>query len=95
MPDVSVFRDDFQIEQVLTKPPLICIEVLSSEDRRSRLQEKIDDCRTFGVPNIWVIDPESWSGWDASSGKWEKVARFQVEGTAVYVGLDELFASID
>jgi len=30
-------------EQILTKPPLICIEILSRDDRMSRLEERIDD----------------------------------------------------
>jgi Uma2 family endonuclease len=37
IPDVCVFSRDVPIEQVFTKPQLIAIEVLSPEDRRSRI----------------------------------------------------------
>jgi Uma2 family endonuclease len=35
IPDVCVFLRDQEIEQVPTKPPLVCIEILSPEDRWS------------------------------------------------------------
>jgi Uma2 family endonuclease len=95
IPDVCVFGVDFPIQQVFGAPPLICIEVLSPEDRRSRMQEKMNDYRAFGVANIWVIDPKTRAGWDVSTGDWIPVERFAVEGTPVYLALDELFASID
>jgi Uma2 family endonuclease len=37
IPDVCVFSRDVPIEQVFTRPQLIAIEVLSPEDRRSRI----------------------------------------------------------
>jgi Uma2 family endonuclease len=61
-PDVCVFKADFQIEQVLNKPPLICIEELSPEDRRSRMQEKIDDYRAFGVPTSGSLNRRPGAG---------------------------------
>jgi Uma2 family endonuclease len=44
-------------EEVFTHPPFLCIEILSPEDRASRVEHKIADYLAFGVPNIWVIDP--------------------------------------
>jgi Uma2 family endonuclease len=43
IPDVLVVRRDASREPVLTHPPLLVIEVLSSEDCMSRVQERIDD----------------------------------------------------
>lgn len=56
IPDVCVLvgRTD---EQVLTSPPFLCIEILSPEDRMSRVQDRIDDYFAMGVPNVWVVDP--------------------------------------
>ena len=39
-------------------PPLLCVEILSPEDRVSEMQERIDDYLAFGVPYVWVVDPE-------------------------------------
>jgi Uma2 family endonuclease len=53
IPDVCVTIGEPD-EDVFTAPPLICIEILSPEDRLTRLQEKIDDYLTFGVRHVWV-----------------------------------------
>ena len=60
IPDVCVIRSPRPIEKVFDKPPLIWIEILSAEDRPIRVNEKIRELREFGVPNIWVIDPETF-----------------------------------
>lgn len=39
------------------------VEVLSPEDRMSSMQQKIDDYLEFGVPYIWIIDPETRRGY--------------------------------
>jgi Uma2 family endonuclease len=49
--------------RVLTEPPLLCIEILSPEDRASRMEEKIDDYLNFGVGNVWLIDPRNRRAW--------------------------------
>ena len=95
IPDVSVFRRDLPLEQVFTYPQLIAIEVLSPEDRQSRLQQRIQDFIDFGVENIWVIDPKKRLGWDCGDGNWTRKERFEVAGSAIYLSVDELFARID
>jgi Uma2 family endonuclease len=94
IPDSCVYGNDFQVEQVFTRPPLICIEVLSPEDRHLRIQERITDYIHFGVKNIWVIDPQTQTGWDCSSGAWIPVGRFTVAGTEIELPLADLFASM-
>jgi hypothetical protein len=44
-------------EQVFTTPPFLVIEILSPEDRWSRLTRKLEDYFAMGCPNIWIIDP--------------------------------------
>jgi len=44
-------------EQILTKTPLLCIEILSPEDTISRTNRRVQDYLEFGVPVVWVIDP--------------------------------------
>jgi Uma2 family endonuclease len=46
-------------EEVFTEPPFLCIEVLSPDDRASRIERKIADYLKFGVRYIWVIDPRT------------------------------------
>ena len=44
-------------EQVFTTPPYLVIEILSPEDRWSRLTRKLEDYFAMGCPNIWIVDP--------------------------------------
>jgi len=95
IPDVCVFSRDVPIEQVFTRPQLIAIEVLSPEDRHSRVDARLNNFREFGVPNIWVVDPATRTGWDCSDGNWVRKERFEVAGSPIYLSLPELFAKIE
>jgi Uma2 family endonuclease len=56
IPDVCVVLGGTK-EKILTRPPFLCVEILSPEDRMSRVQDRIDDYFTMGVPNVWIVDP--------------------------------------
>ena len=56
IPDVCVVVGEPK-EQVLTRPPFLCVEILSPEDRMKRVQERIDDYLAMGVSYVWVLDP--------------------------------------
>ncbi|HTS76517.1 MAG TPA: Uma2 family endonuclease [Bryobacteraceae bacterium] len=66
VPDVCVVLGD-PGEQVLTKPPFICVEVLSPDDRMSRVEQRIDDYLAMGVPNVWVLDPQTRKAFTATA----------------------------
>jgi len=57
VPDVCVVCGPRPQEQIFTKPPFICVEILSLEDRMGRMQERTDDYLAFGVPHVWMINP--------------------------------------
>ena len=57
IPDICVIEGPKPVEQILTKPPFVCIEILSPEDRWPRTQQRIDDYLAMGVPYVWVLDP--------------------------------------
>jgi Uma2 family endonuclease len=95
IPDVSVWPRETKVQPVFNAPQLIAIEVLSPEDRHSRVQEKIEDYRQFGVPHIWIVDPVKRRGWDCSDGNWTQKTRFEATGSPVYLDLDELFKELD
>ena len=44
-------------DPVTITPPLLCVEILSPEDRLPRVAARMQDFLTMGVLNIWVIDP--------------------------------------
>jgi len=59
IPDISIYKDPAPRDPVFSTPPFIAIEILSSEDRMSRVRQKIDQYLVFGVPYVWVIDPNT------------------------------------
>lgn len=54
VPDICIVSLDQPVEQVLTRAPLACIEILSPEDTLRRMQDRIDDYRKLGVTSIWI-----------------------------------------
>ena len=58
IPDLCVFLTDPQ-QRVPSTPPFLCIEILSPEDRMSRLEVRINDYLAMGVDWVWVLDPET------------------------------------
>ena len=97
VPDVCLLRRDGPPDQVIQRPPLICIEILSPDDRLSRLDRKVDDYLRMGVENVWVIDPALRKGWVCSPSGWThpEDGRFSVPGTEIYVSLPEIFDALD
>jgi Uma2 family endonuclease len=97
VPDVCVLRSSDPFVPIIHKAPLICIEVLSPEDRIQRMQERIDDYAEMGVEHIWLIDPISRHAWIATpDGSHTRVeAEFAVPGTPIRIVLAELFSEFD
>lgn len=98
IPDVCVVRSDAPIELILRTPPVLCVEVLSPEDRFSRIQARVQEYQRMGVEHVWVIDPESREIWTAEG----MAGLVPLEGTEVRVpGVDavmtlaEIFEEID
>lgn len=63
VPDVIVVRGGRPSGRIITSPPEVAVEVLSPEDRAADVQDKIDDYLQFGVPVVWLIDPERQRAW--------------------------------
>ena len=80
-------------EKILTKPPFLCIEVLSPEDRLSRVMVRVKEYLTMGVPYIWVFDPETKRAYDASAGDLREVGDLLATGDPrIEIRLAEVFA---
>ena len=66
VPDICVMAKD-PGEEVFTTPPFLCVEVVSPDDRLSRMQEKIKDYLAMGVRYVWVVDPYLGTAWTHTS----------------------------
>jgi Uma2 family endonuclease len=97
VPDVCVMRREVPKEQVVTRPPLICIEILSPEDTLGRTRQRVDDYLNFGTEHVWIVDPESRKAFVCTkTGMQEPEGGvLVVSGTEIRVVLSELFAELD
>jgi Uma2 family endonuclease len=92
VPDVVVTRGKPD-EQILTKPPVLCIEILSPEDRLSRLNRRVQDYLEFGVPVVWVVDPAEKIVWIYRRNGLERATgeAIKLDGTSIEVPFSEIF----
>ena len=63
IPDVTVIRLSQEQGEIFTSPPHLCIEILSKDDTMQYMQQKIDDYLNFGVPYVWIINPQNRKGY--------------------------------
>ena len=79
-----------------TEPVLLCVEILSPEDRLGAMLAKCEHYHEWGVPFCWVIDPVKRVAWEYSSGG--EPARIGAAGTLrageVSIDVAELFAQL-
>ncbi len=92
IPDVCLVSLDQPVEQILTKPPLACIEILSPEDTLPRMQERVADYRQFDVQNVWILDPTTQSGYECGPSEWRTATEFEIPNTPIRPVLADVFA---
>jgi Uma2 family endonuclease len=56
--DLAVYRGSWPEGRYATTPPFIATEIVSPDDRHSELMVRLDDYRRWGVPNVWLVDPQ-------------------------------------
>jgi Uma2 family endonuclease len=59
IPDVMVLSAGVKHPPVIEQAPLLCIEIVSTDDRLKDLTERAQDYITLGVPETWIFDPET------------------------------------
>lgn len=94
IPDICLVAAD-ETDEVIQRPPALCVEVLSPDDRWSRVQERLTDFLNFSVPMIWIVDPYSNEAWIATKDK--AVARvnddkLRCPDLGLEIELSEIFA---
>lgn len=97
IPDVCLVPRSRPRGRVITYPPLLCVEVLSPEDRMARVQGRVNDFVHLGVENIWVLDPWERIGYTASEKGFQQPddGVLRVPGTPIELVLSEVFAGLD
>jgi Uma2 family endonuclease len=93
--DVAVLRVNEPYEAVIGRPPVVVIEILSPVDRVNRHEQRLQDYRQFGVPHIWVIDPQHRGAFDCSGEAWRPVNQFVIANPPMTVPLDDLWKKLE
>jgi len=95
VPDVCLASRNQPVEQVITRPPLAVLEILSPEDRVLRYNERLADYRQMGVRHVWVIDPANKTGYDCSTNAWLPVEEFRVPESPIYLRLADVWRELE
>jgi Uma2 family endonuclease len=90
VPDVCVITGT-PPEQIFRTPPLICVEILSKDDRISAMRQRVNDYLAFGVRYVWIIDPTERKAWRCTADGMHEVTEFRTENPDTVVPLFELF----
>lgn len=98
IPDVCAVPANTPIEGILRTAPILCVEVLSPEDRFSRILERVQEYVRMGVPYVWIVDPISRDIWTMTDGGGPVPLQgdaLTLPGTPVHIPVSEIFAEID
>lgn len=93
VPDICVVAGPEPSEEILTSPPFLCVEILSPEDRMSRVLNKVADYISFGVRYVWILNPQSKEAvvYMESGMQVMKDGVLRTENPVIEVPLSEIF----
>ncbi len=80
--------------ETLVDPPLIVIEILSPYDTYTATQRLAQDYLAMGIPNIWLLDPETCTARHCKKTAWIEANRLEVAGTDIHLDTARLWARL-
>jgi Uma2 family endonuclease len=96
IPDVTVMLKSQRGERVLTHPPFLCVEIVSPDDRLSRVFERVKEYLAFGVKYVWILDPTTRTAWIQTSEDGREVRdQLTTQNPDIAIPLADLFAELD
>ena len=96
IPDICVTREDAVFERVIRVAPLLCIEVMSWDDRMSEVHDRVEDYLDMGVCTVWILDPRRRKVFLVDGRGVQQITdRLFVEGTQIEVSVTDVFAELD
>jgi Uma2 family endonuclease len=97
VPDVTILRSGTPRERILTRPPLLVIEIQSPEDTLRRAADKATEYLAFGIQHVWAIDPYARVGYRGTADGLElaRSGELTIPGSPIRIVLTDLFAELD
>ena len=96
VPDTCLIAAGSKPNRIIREAPLVCIEVLSPEDRLPRMRIKVQDYFNMGVPEVWIIDSRQRSVLVMQPGSEKTLSGGTIQAQAAGARLEvgALFASL-
>ena len=97
IPDLMVLRNTDPKDGIVRFVPLLCVEIMSKDDRLKEIRERVADYASIGTKDIWVIDPWKRVAYEETSAGLKQLEDgiLRVSGTPIEVSLARLFAELD
>jgi Uma2 family endonuclease len=97
LPDICVVRQDDPVERVRVTAPLLCIEVLSPDDRPGRVMSRLNEFVAMGTEHLWILDPSDRSAYTYSRSGMKLLAgtRLGIPDSPIYLDVAAMFATLD
>lgn len=93
--DVALLRRSAPSHHPISTPPLLCAEVMSSDDQLSQVERVLRDYVTMGVEHIWLLDPQARLAYTYDrKGLHPGEPELSVSGTGIRVNPAALFDQI-
>jgi Uma2 family endonuclease len=96
VPNVCVIAGETPQEEIFTRPPFFCIEILPKDDRMSETHQRIDDYLEFDVGYVWEVDPILRRAWVHTAAGSVEVndGVLRTQNPDIAVPLTEIFAAL-
>ena len=96
VPDVGVVWANDPDDPIVQRAPVLCIEILSKDDRMSAMHEKIDDYLDMGVRHVWFIDPSTRRAYDftADGMREPESGLLKVTNSDILVPMEDIFRQV-
>jgi Uma2 family endonuclease len=94
--DVMLASSSAPFETIVCVPPVLCVEILSRDQRMSEIEERAQDYLAMGVPMVWIVDPLRRTAFVSdASGQRQVMEELTVPGTEIRVTVADVFAELD
>lgn len=97
VPDLTILRAGTPRERILSRPPLLVIEIQSPEDTLRRTAIKAAEYLAFGIEHAWVIDPYARVGYRSTADGLElaRSGELTIPDSPICIVLADLFTELD
>jgi Uma2 family endonuclease len=92
--DFVVYRDARPDGRYGTSPAYVAIEIVSPDDRHSELTERLEDYRRWGVPHVWLVDPQLKRLYEYTDAGLLQYPSLRLPGFDFEISAQELFKDV-